>query len=146
MNLPIAFAGFAGKVSTLTFVLLLSSVTMTNQSCGVKLPSEVTSIVGNLSSQLPKFMSQATDMFGPKYADQAKSILDMISQGASLTSGGNKKTKAISDMFTGLGKNNVEPFLENWKNKGKLSSTEIAAATKETTTALNALKKAGNIK
>ncbi len=144
MKLPIALAGFAGKVSTLTFVLLLSSVTMTNQSCGVKLPSEVTSIIGNLSSQLPKFMSQATDMFGPKYADQAKSILDMISQGASLTSGG--KTKEISDMFTGLGKNNVEPFLENWKNKGKLSSTEIATATKETNAALGTLKKAANIK
>ena len=145
MKLSIALTGFAGKVSTLTFVLLLSSVTFTNQSCGVKLPSEVTSIVGNLSSQLPKFMSQATDMFGPKYADQAKSILDMISQGASLTSGG-KKTKEISDMFTGLGKNNVEPFLENWKNKGKLSSTEIATATKETNAALTALKKAANIK
>ena len=144
MQLPTILAGFTGKVSTLTFALLLSCVTFTNQSCGVKLPSEVTSIVGNLSTQLPKFMSQATDMFGPKYADQAKSILDMIAQGAKLTSG--KKTQEISDMFTGLGKNNVEPFLENWKNKGKLSSTEIADATKGVNSALGAIKKAGNIK
>lgn len=144
MQLPTFLTGFAGKVSSLTLVLMLACVTFTNQSCGVKLPSEVTSIVGNLSSQLPKFMSQATDLFGPKYADQAKSILDMITQGANLTKGG--KTQEISDMFTNLGKNNVDPFLENWKNKGKLSSSEISTATKEVNVALGAIKKAGNIK
>jgi hypothetical protein len=68
----------------------------------------------------------------------------MITQGANLTKGG--KTQEVSDMFTGLGKNSVEPFLENWKNKGKLSSSEIATATKETNTALGSIKKAGNIK
>jgi hypothetical protein len=144
MTLSTSLVGFAGKVTTLTIVLLFSCITLTNQSCGMKLPSEVTGIVGNLSSQLPKFMSQATDLFGPKYADQAKGILDMISQGANLTKGG--KTQEVSDMFGKLGKDNVEPFLESWKSKGKLSSSEIASATKGTNEALGAIKKVGKIK
>ena len=144
MQLPTFLTGFAGKVSGLILVLMFASVTFVNQSCGMKMPSEVTSIVGNLSSQLPKFMSQATDLFGPKYADQAKGILDMINQGAMLTKGG--KTQQVSDLFTSLGKDNVEPFVENWKNKGKLSAGEISTATKDAQSALGEIKKIGKIK
>lgn len=145
MNLSTSLTGFAGKVSTLTLVLLLSCVTFTNQSCaGVKLPAEVNSIVGKLSTQLPKFMGQATELFGPKHADQAKSLLDMIGQATKLTKGG--KTQGVSDMFASLGKDNVQSYVDNWKSKGKLSADEIASATEGVNSALGAIKKAGKIK
>ena len=137
--------GVSGKALLFILILALPGISITNQSCGsAKLPSEVNAIVSDLSAQLPRFMSQATGAFTPQIAEQAQQILKMISKAAELA-GGKKKTQGVSDLFTNLGKNNLEPFLENWKNKGRLSSSEISAATKDVNVALQAIKKAGNI-
>lgn len=144
MKYPTSLPGIPGKALLPAIILFLSSVSFVNQSCGsAKLPSEVSTIVYDLGVRLPGFISQANGAFTPQMSEQAKNILDMISKAAKLTGG--KKTQDISDLFTNLGKNNLEPFLENWKNKGKLSSSEISLATKDVNAALQAIKKAGSI-
>jgi hypothetical protein len=145
MTYPTSLPGIPGKTLLFTIILILSGESLAYQSCGsAKLPSEVNTIVNDLGTRLPGFMNQASSAFTPQIGEQAKTILDMISKAADLTDG-KKKTKDISDLFTNLGKNNLEPFLENWKNKGKLSSSEIASATKDVNVALQAIKKAGSL-
>lgn len=137
--------GFAAKVSTLTVVLLLSSVTLVNQSCSkVKLPSEVTSIVNTLSPQIPSLMKQAVNTWTPQFGEQGGQIIDLLSQATGLTKGG--KTQEISNMFSDLSKKQVEPFMQMWKQKGKLDQGTIDRSVKAVDDSLGKIKKAGKIK
>ncbi len=136
----------AGKTAFLTLAFMLLSISIANQSCAPKLPSSVTNIVSSLGKDVPQLFSQASGLFGASQSAFATKILDRIGQGANLTSGLGGKMGGLSDMFTALGSQNVQPFIDLWKQKGSLDAQTIESATKSFNDALGAIKKVGKIK
>lgn len=134
-----------GKTASLTLILVLACTTLTTESCGIKLPSQVTDIIGKLATELPNLMNMATNAFDSKAADKVKNIQGMIEQAAGLV-GSNPKAKNIGDLITGIGKSQLTPFVDMWKQKGKLDSATIGAAKVKANDAIKALKAAAGIK
>ncbi len=140
------FKLLAGKSAMLTLVFMLLSISITNQSCAPKLPTDVTNIISSLGTDVPKLFSQASGLFGASQSAFATKILDRIGQGAKLTEGLGGKLGGLSGMFSALGSTNVQPFLDLWKQKGSLDANTIANATSGFNEALGAMKKIGKIK
>jgi hypothetical protein len=69
----------------------------------------------------------------------------MIDQAAGQVSS-NPKAKAIGDLISGIGKGQLTPFVDSWKQKGKLDSATIGAAKVKANDAIKALKAAAHIK
>lgn len=132
------------KASVLTLLLLLASVSVTNTGCGVKLPTDVQSSIGTLSKALPLLMGKATGAFTPELGKEADGLLAMITTASKMTSGG--KTDKVSGLISSLGSSKVLPFINLWKQKGKLDQSTVTTAISGVNSALSAIKKAGRIK
>lgn len=136
----------AGKSAMFTLVFMLLSISITNQSCAPKLPTDVTNIISSLGTDVPKLFSQASGLFGSSQSALATKVLDRIGQGAKLTEGLGGKLGDMSGLFSELSSKNVQPFLDTWKQKGSLDANAIADATSGFNDALGAMKKLGKIK
>jgi hypothetical protein len=128
------------KPAGITLVFLLLCVSIGNESCGTKLPSATESAINSLSGTIPAWMRKATGVLTPELSKQADSILAAISTAAQLSKGGS--TNNISVLLTSLGATKVKPFLDLWKNKGKLDQTTITNAIKGVNSTIVAIKKA----
>jgi hypothetical protein len=132
------------RASALTFILMLVAVTLTQTSCGIKVPMDAQTSIATLANSLPVFMGKATGELTPVLAKEGEDILASITGTAKTLKGG--KTDKMSNMLTSLAASKVKPFITMWKKKGKLDQKAIDTASKGVETAFAAIKKAGKLK
>lgn len=131
-------------ISRIMLVVMLLGASLSFQSCGPKLPTDVVNIVGKLGTDVPKLFNQAKNLFKPEYLQEATKLLGMVSDAQGMLAG--SKIPGISDMFGKLGTENITKFMDTWKAKGKLSPDEIKSGIDDFNGALGEIKKAGKMK
>lgn len=127
-------------LTALSFLLLAAAVLPMSSCATAKLPSDVSATITRLGNDLPRLMGQATSAWSPQYSEQAQALLRDINTAAGTVSG-TKKFKKVGDMLKDLGSKQVQPYLDNWKTKGKLDPNAVTSGIKGVNDALAAIRK-----
>lgn len=129
----------SGLVGLMVLVLLALGL----QSCKTAaLPSDTTSTIKKLETDLPRLMGQASNTYTSAFGDQAQMLINEINRAVNAAdASGKKRHKKVGSMLTDLNVNQFQPFMDKWKVQGKLQPNEITASTKGVRDALAAIKK-----
>lgn len=128
----------------LSIGLLLSASVTIMPSCSAVYDMIGTENVTKISSKLPALMGKATESYSKHEADVValtSDLSDAVAHAATV-----KKNKEIAESWKILQNDLVTPFMERWKDKGKLDKDFIKEATAQVSKSLEAIKNAERAK
>jgi hypothetical protein len=114
-------------------------------SCvGIRYDATSLTNVQQVATALPALMGKATKSFKDSEAEVTKltGLLDQAQKHAA----GLKKNQDVAEQWRILRDELVNPFVANWKEKGKLDKDFVTAATQQVTGALSAIERAERAK
>lgn len=130
---------------TLLLGLFLGNMSLGLQSCAsAKFDQKALDNVTMLAQKLPALMEKATKPYKDSESE-ATVLLKSISD-AQAYAAGIKKNKEIAEQWRILRDDLVQPYLNRWKEKGKLDKDFVAPAVKQVKDALASIERAEKAK